>query len=191
MPDIIIDGINKSYCGKAVLTDFHMTLPEGGVTCLMGTSGTGKTTLLRILAGLETPDSGRITGLDGARLGVVFQENRLLDWLDAAENLRLVAPELTRATAVEALARFGLTDCDGQPVRELSGGMRRRVALLRALLAPADALLMDEPFNGLDAATREAVIRETLRLRAGRTTLVVTHDPDEAVMMGARVAKIQ
>ena len=190
MRDIAIKGLAKSYGDKQVLHNLCMTLPSGRVTCLMGPSGIGKTTLLRLLAGLEAPDGGTITGMDGARIGMVFQEDRLLDWLDPVENIRLTAPAINIEKAMEALRRFGLGECAGQAVSELSGGMRRRVALLRALLSPAEVLLMDEPFNGLDEATREAVIRETLRLINGRTALIVTHDPGEAKLLGAEVVTI-
>lgn len=191
MSDIVIEGLCKRYGDRDVLRDFSATLPGGRVTCLMAPSGAGKTTLLRLLAGLETPDAGKIVGLDGARLGVVFQENRLLDWLDAVENLRLIAPERNRDDIIiEELRRFGLGDCAGRPVSRLSGGMRRRVALLRALLAPADVLLLDEPFNGLDEATRANVARETLRLIDGRTALLITHDPDEAGMLEATTIQL-
>ena len=189
MADIIIQGLCKRYGDRAVLDGFCLTLPSGRITCLMAPSGAGKTTLLRLLAGLEAPDAGTISGLEGLRIGMVFQEDRLLSWLDAVENLRLTAPERSRKSLSEALRRFGLADIEGQPVRELSGGMQRRVALLRALLAPADLLLLDEPFNGLDESTRATIAREALRLIDGRTTLLVTHDPDEAALMGAGIMR--
>ena len=188
---IVIDRVFKRYGDRAVLRDFCLTLPDGRVTALMGPSGTGKTTLLRLLCGLETPDSGAITGLEGRRLGVVFQEDRLLPWLDAAENLRLTAPGLSTEAAHAALERFGLTGVGGQPAATLSGGMKRRVALLRALLYRPDVLLLDEPFNGLDEMTRASVIRETLSLADGRTILLITHDPEEAALMGAEIINIQ
>lgn len=190
MADIIIRGLRKRYGDREVLRDFSMTLPEGRVTCLMAPSGAGKTTLLRLLAGLEAPDAGTVTGLDGLRLGVVFQEDRLLNWLDAVENIRLTAPEQNREEILKELRRFGLGDIAGQPVAELSGGMRRRVALLRALLAPADILFLDEPFNGLDEATRAAVAHATLERIGGRTTLLITHDPDEAALLKAETLRL-
>ena len=135
MQDIVIRGLCKAFDGKQVLRDFSAALPAGQVTGLMAPSGAGKTTLLRILMGLETPDRGTITGLEGLRLSAVFQEDRLCENLDPVSNLRLVTPTLSRAAAEEALKAVGLTDCLHQPTRELSGGMRRRVAILRALLA--------------------------------------------------------
>ena len=188
---IAMQRVCKRYGDRVVLRDFSMTLPEGRVTCLMGPSGTGKTTVLRLLCGLEKPDAGSITGLENLRLAVVFQEDRLLDWLDATENLRLTNPGLKPEAVGEALRRFGLGDCAGQPVVTLSGGMKRRVALLRALLYDGDALLLDEPFKGLDEATRATVIRETLSLTTHKTVLLITHDPEEAALMGADIINIQ
>lgn len=184
MPDICITGLCKAYDGKPVLRGFSAVLPAGKITGLMAPSGAGKTTLLRILMGLEKADTGRIEGLEGMRMSVVFQEDRLCDNLDAVANLRLVTPRLGRGQAADALAAVGLNDCIGQPARELSGGMRRRVALLRALLAEYDLLLLDEPFKGLDRDTRARVMADTRKRCAGRTVLLVTHDASELDAMG-------
>ena len=185
MQDIVIRGLSKAFEGKQVLRDFSAVLPAGQVTGLMAPSGAGKTTLLRILMGLEMPDRGTITGLQGLRLSAVFQEDRLCENLNLESNLRLVTPTLSRAAAEEALTAVGLTDCLHQPVRELSGGMRRRVAILRALLAEYDLLFLDEPFKGLDRETKEVVMADTRRRCDGRTVLFVTHDPTELEAMGA------
>lgn len=120
MQDIVIRGLCKAFDGKQVLRDFSAALPAGQVTGLMAPSGAGKTTLLRILMGLETPDRGTITGLEGLRLSAVFQEDRLCENLNPVPNLRLVTPALSRTAAAEALAAVGLTDCQRQPARELS-----------------------------------------------------------------------
>lgn len=185
MLDIVIQNLCKAYGSKQVLRDFSCTLPAGKVTGLMAPSGAGKTTLLRILMGFETADSGSIQGLNGLRLSAVFQEDRLCENLTSISNLRLAAPALTVANATAALQGVGLADCLAQPVRELSGGMRRRVAILRALLADYDLLFLDEPFKGLDEETKAHVIADTRRRCAGRTVLLVTHDADELTTMGA------
>ena len=185
MQDIVIRGLSKAFDGKQVLRDFSAVLPAGQVTGLMAPSGAGKTTLLRILMGLETPDRGTITGLQGLRLSAVFQEDRLCENLNLESNLRLVTPTLSRAAAEEALTAVGLTDCLHQPTRELSGGMRRRVTILRALLAEYDLLFLDEPFKGLDRETKVVVMADTRRRCDGRTVLFVTHDPTELEAMGA------
>jgi len=182
---IRVEGLSKSYDGKTVFRRWSAQFPRGELSCIMAPSGRGKTTLLRILMGLENPDEGTVTGLEGLRLSAVFQEDRLCDHLSAVSNIRLVTPSLRGEEVLRAMERMGLTDCAAQPVREFSGGMRRRVALLRALLAEYDLLLMDEPFKGLDTATRELVLRETRRLCAGRTVLLVTHDESEGQALGA------
>ncbi len=185
MEDIVISGLSKSFAGKPVLEHVSAVLTAGQVTGLTAPSGAGKTTLLRILMGLERPDSGRIAGLAGLRLSAVFQEDRLCGHLSPVANLRLVTPSLTRAQAAEALTAVGLGGCLDQPARELSGGMARRVAILRALLAPYDLLLLDEPFRGLDRETKALVLDDTRRRGAGRTVLMVSHDPAELEAMGA------
>ena len=189
--DIVIDHIHKSFGGRIVLRDVCLRFPAGRVSCLMAASGAGKTTLLRLMMGLETPDGGAIHGLEGARIAPVFQENRLLMPLDAVGNIQLVAPGLSRAEILEALSAIGLGNSALQPVSELSGGMKRRVALLRALLSDGDVLLMDEPFNGLDEATRQGVVIETLRRIRGRTTVIVTHDPEEAALTGGEIHTLE
>lgn len=185
MQDVVLDRVCKAYGDKAVLRSFCAVFPAGQLSCVMGPSGAGKTTLLRLLMGLEAPDSGTITGLEGARLSAVFQEDRLCGYLSPIGNLRLVAPALSDAAAVGLLRAFALRGCEQQPCRELSGGMLRRVALLRALTADYDALLLDEPFKGLDRETKALVMRETRSRCAGRTVILVTHEADEAEAMGA------
>ena len=183
---IAMHKLCKAFGDKIVLRNFSCELEEGRVTALMAPSGAGKTTLLRILMGLETADSGEITGMAGKRLAAVFQEDRLLDFMNPVDNIRLPAPKLDRALILREMAAMGLTDCETQPARELSGGMRRRVAILRALLCDADVIVMDEPFKGLDETTKALVVAETKRLCAGKTVLLVTHEEKEAAMMGAK-----
>ena len=155
--------------------------------CLMGPSGLGKTTLLRCVAGLETPDAGAVTGVP-RRLGYVFQEDRLCDNFSAVANIRLVTGRtLPEKAILQHLEELGLSDSVRLPVSQLSGGMRRRVAILRALLAEYDLLFLDEPFKGLDRETKETVMADTRRRCAGRTVLLVTHDVAELDAMGAVV----
>lgn len=182
---IAIQHLWKSFDGKSVLKDFSAAFPVGAVSAVMAPSGGGKTTLLRILMGLEQPDRGAISGLTGLRQSAVFQEDRLCDNLDAAANIRLVSPLLPPVQVQQALENVGLGNCAGQPVSAFSGGMRRRVAILRALLAEYDILFLDEPFRGLDAETKQHVLADTRRRCAGRTVLLVTHDAAEAEAMGA------
>ena len=148
--DITLRHVWRSFGEKQVLRDFSHTFPQGELTVVMGPSGCGKTTLLSLLLGLQAPDRGEILGLEGLKKSAVFQEDRLCENTTAQANLRLVNPSLTREQANQALTALGLGDSLSQPVREFSGGMKRRVAILRALLAPYDVLLCDEPFQGED-----------------------------------------
>lgn len=197
---LCLEHISKSYDGRQVLHDFSACLERGGIYCLMGASGIGKTTLLRILMGLEQPDAGRIvyTGGDGAGgrrlqgsavpIGAVFQENRLFEFADAWKNVELAAGRAGQAKCdVEALL-FALLEKEAwhRPVSELSGGMRRRVSVARALASPCSLLVMDEPFAGLDEATKQGVIQTVLAYRADRTLLVVTHQEEDAALLGAQ-----
>lgn len=189
--DIILKDICKSFEGKVVLKDYSAVFKEGRITGIMAPSGYGKTTLLRLLMGLEIPDSGTIEGLDGRRKSAVFQEDRLCDNLSAAANIRLVNPKLDIGEVHAAMRAVGLEDVCEQPVREFSGGMRRRVAILRALLAEYDILFLDEPFKGLDQKTKEIVMEDTRRRCEGKTVLFVTHDAAELKAMGAEFAPVQ
>lgn len=186
LSDVEFRHVCKAYGANEVLRRMTFTLPGGGVRCLMAPSGSGKTTLLRVLLGLEYPDSGEIRGISPGRISMMFQEDRLCETLTPVENVALVLPAETRRADVAALlAEILPTDCLGQPAMELSGGMRRRVSLARAVAFPSDLIVLDEPFTGLDQATKEKVIAFVLRHRAGRTLLVATHGEDDARLLGA------
>ena len=180
MMEIVVRHLCKSFGDQAVLRDLSFTAGPG-ITAVMAPSGSGKTTLLRILLGLETADSGTVEGLAGRRISAVFQEDRLLEHLSAEGNLRFALGREYDLNAARALLdRLDLPDTGAQPVREFSGGMKRRLALARALLAPFDALALDEPFTGLDRENRDlalACIRETA---GDRPVLLVTHDAADA-----------
>lgn len=171
--EIRVEKLCKSYGGKPVLTDLTAAFPPG-ITCIAAPSGTGKTTLLRLLLGLERPDGGTICGAD-CRWAAVFQEDRLLEDLPAAGNLRFALGEVP-GEAGELLARLGLDLRDPKPVRAWSGGMKRRLALARALLAPSDALALDEPFTGLDEENRARCLTLILERGRGKPVLLATHD---------------
>ena len=177
-------SVSKSFEGKPVLQNVNLAV--SGTVAIMAPSGSGKTTLLRILLGLLAPDAGEVrTG--GARVGAVFQEDRLIEHMTALQNLALVAGKASRAQLKEHLALLGLEVEADKRVSAFSGGMRRRVAILRALLCGADVIALDEPFKGLDEATRARVIDETKRLCRGKTVLMVTHEAAEAERMGAKI----
>ena len=153
---IQFDKVTFFYGDIPVLRDFSLTLPEKGAVCLFGPSGCGKSTLLRLLAGLEQPQAGRISGILGKRFAVVFQENRLLPWIPAVENVTLALPgrnRQNRERAADWLRLMGLEEeVDSLPFT-LSGGMQRRVAIARALAAEGDVLLLDEPFTELKSTS--------------------------------------
>lgn len=175
-----VSGLYKAYDGVPVLENVSFTA-ETGITCLMAPSGAGKTTLLRILLGLEKADAGEIRGLEGARLSAVFQEDRLLEHLSARENLHFVlGAEYDADAADDLLTVLRLGDTDEKAVRLFSGGMKRRLALARALCVPFDLLVLDEPFAGLDGENRVRALAVIRARAAGKTVLLVTHDPADA-----------
>ena len=156
--------------------------PEGKTTCIRGRSGCGKTTLIRLLLGLDIPDKGKIEVISDRKISAVFQEDRLCENLSAASNIRLVCTEtISDRELEEAYKAVALQ----KPVRELSGGMRRRVSILRALLADSDCVIMDEPLRGLDEKTRTKTIDYILKKTEGKTLIFVTHEEQEAVWLKA------
>ena len=179
-----IQHLCKSFDGKMVLDHVSLTLESGGTACLMAPSGRGKTTLLRCIAGLEAPDSGQITDLP-ERIAYVFQEDRLCDGFSAVDNIRLVTGKaLGEGEIRRHLEELGLAGSLDQPVRELSGGMRRRVVISRAVCFGADLLLLDEPFKGLDDEARQQTADYILRHRGAAAILCVTHDREDATALG-------
>lgn len=187
---IVIENLTKSYGDKLALPPFSARVEAGEIVCLLGQSGCGKTTLLRLLLGLEAPTGGTVSGLPDA-LSAVFQEDRLCPAFSAVTNVSLaLGRRVPKEEIVALLSSLGLADALAKPVRELSGGMQRRVAIARSLLCPADLYVMDEPFKGLDEDTRQRVMDTVLARTRGRTLLVVTHDPDEAAYLGGRVLRM-
>lgn len=184
MTELCVERVSKAYGPRPVLREFSLTVRPGETVCIMGPSGCGKTTLLRLIAGLTVPDAGHITGVP-ARISPVFQEDRLCEDFSAEANIRLVTARRS-ALPHALLEELGLEDAARLPVRELSGGMRRRVAIARALACGGALFLLDEPFRELDGATRERVMACVARHTAGKTVLLVTHDPAEAEYFGGR-----
>lgn len=184
--DIVLDDVSKRFGDVVALRHACATFPRNAATCIMGASGGGKTTLLRLLMGLETPDEGRIEGMEGRRMAAVFQEDRLCEHLSVAANLRMPHASMDRADRRAFLDRarglldaMGLPDALERPVHDLSGGMKRRVALARAVLACADVLFFDEPLKGLDAGTERRVMEAILPILANKTVFWVTHRESE------------
>ncbi len=181
-----LEKVSFSYGEKEVLREVTLRLPAQGVVCLYGASGGGKTTLLRLLAGLEKPAAGRVTGTADKKIAMVFQEDRLLPWLSAADNVAAaLRGEDARARAVQALEEVGLAASADERPAALSGGMRRRVAIARALAFEGDILLLDEPFNGLDEKLWRPLAQHIAARYADRLTVLVTHVQEHAQAMGA------
>ncbi|MDE0049981.1 MAG: ABC transporter ATP-binding protein [Rhodospirillales bacterium] len=169
----------------------ELALEQGRWTCLLGPSGVGKSSLLRVIAGLERLEAGGLSVRAGASVAYMAQQDLLMPWLSALGNvslgarLRGEAPDRARALAM--LERVGLGgDAEALP-HTLSGGMRQRVALARTLMEDRPIVLMDEPFSALDAITRMRLQELAAGLLAGRTVLLVTHDPLEALRLGDRI----
>lgn len=189
--DILVNHISKTYDRLKVLADYSCHFKDKEITCLMGPSGSGKTTLINILLGLQEPDSGTVEGVPYGRLSAVFQEDRLCDNLSAMANLKLVCKKgIDEQQLRQGMIDLGLSDAFHKPARDLSGGMRRRVAILRALLAESECIIMDEPFKGLDEETKEMTIAYVRRHVEDKTLIVITHDSKEAELLGADIVNL-
>lgn len=205
MADIHIQKLYKSYKNKPVLQGMSLTVNDGELVALVGPSGEGKTTALKILAGLLSPDQGHIlvgdrdiTGIptDKRNIVMVFQDNLLFPHLTIGENVTFGLKMLGKSKAYrkarqqELLEIVQLSGLDDRYPRQISGGQQQRVALARALALEPDILLLDEPLSNLDARVREEMRELIKRINKdlGRTIILVTHDQDEAMMMADRIA---
>ena len=203
--EIELTGVTRTFGGTPAVSNLTVRFHPGELCCLLGPSGCGKSTTLRLIAGLEQPDSGtiRIRGRDvralpprERNLGFVFQNYALFPHMDVLDNVayglrsrRNMGAAAIRAAALDGLAMVRLQGYGARRVHELSGGEQQRVALARALVTGPDALLLDEPFSNLDARLREAMRGELaeLRRRLGITTIFVTHDKEEAFALADRI----
>jgi len=185
---------HKSYAAPSggrlhVLGELSIALANGEVAALVGPSGCGKTTLLRIIVGLDRDFEGSVKLPTPGKLGVVFQEPRLLPWRTVEQNVRLAAPQATEAALHALFATLGLAEHRSHYPGALSLGLARRVALARAFVVEPDLLVLDEPFVSLDAALAARLRAELIELVSRRpvTTLLVTHDIEEAIALADRV----
>ena len=182
---IEIKNLTKAYEDNMVFQQFSLSFKDNEITAVLGTSGCGKTTLLNILMGLDKNFSGTIDGLDNKKISVVFQENRLLETGSIKDNLTVVNSNLDECERViEALE---MKDFFYSSVASLSGGMKRRVALARALLYGGDIYIFDEPFKGMDLQTKEKAMKLTKEKISKKTCIFVTHDLEEAKEFADRI----
>ena len=183
---------------KKVLDGVSMTLWPG-MNCLMGPSGAGKTTLANILAGLMRPDGGSVgaerdggpVSLCDVRVSCVFQEDRLFGYMSALSNVLYAARAEKKSLAANLLKEAGLADSAHKKARELSGGMKRRVAICRALVAECELLILDEPFKGLDDELKKNIMLMVADAAREKLALCITHDRDEAAFLGGHLLDIR
>ena len=183
--DIRMLSVGKKYDEETILEGFSLEIKKGETICIMGESGCGKTTLLRILMGLEVVQSGEVF-LNQARVSAVFQEDRLFEELTAVKNISMICGKRDTQMVREHLCRILPEEALEKQVRLLSGGMKRRVAIVRAVLAESDMLILDEAFTGMDRETKAEVamyIKENLK---GRILVYTTHNEEELEMLGGR-----
>ena len=199
--ELIVNNLSKRFGEKLILDRLSLSMQSGEFIALVGSSGSGKSTILRLIAGLEHPSGGSIS-VDGKPVsspgpdrGMVFQKYSLYPWLNAAENvafgmrLQRMKPAEIRERTAYFLEVVGLSEAADKLPRELSGGMQQRVAIARALATNPSILLLDEPFGALDLQIRESMQDFLLKLwqRTGLTVLLITHDVEEALVLAQRV----
>ena len=181
--NIIIENVSKSFSGRPVLEGVSLKIPMGKTTALLGPSGTGKTTLLRLISELDKSDSGFIKGVSQKDTAYMFQESRLFPWMTALENIACVIHKKNTAALKEAavwLEKVKLAQDGNKYPSELSGGMNRRIALARTLAYDKPFVLLDEPFYGLDTELKSEIMKMTGSELSGRTVIFITHDLVEA-----------
>lgn len=185
--DIVISELTKSYNQKLVLDKFSCVFRQNERTFIMGPSGCGKTTLINIIMGLIPYDSGIIKGIPAYK-SAVFQEDRLCETFNAISNVRLVCDKKIKdQDIISHLESIGLKGDLSKPVNVLSGGMRRRVAIVRAILSKSDIIFFDEPFKGLDIETKKNAMDYLVENTINKTTIIITHDIDEVKALGGEL----
>lgn len=185
-----LKNVSKSFDGKAVLQDVSIGIKQGEIVLVSGVSGRGKTTLLRLMMGLIKPDEGEVDDIPRS-IAAVFQEDRLPNEFTPYVCVKMTAPHgVSRETVLSHLAEVGLADSVNKPVSQLSGGMRRRVAIARAMVCDALTVFLDEPFTGLDRETKLKTIDYIKKYTQGKTLIVVSHDDEDASLLNARKIRI-
>ena len=185
---IKFQNVSFSYSKKQVLKDFSLQVNSGEVICLFGESGCGKTTVLRLLLGLEKPSGGEILTEKALKPSVVFQENRLIPFKTVLENITVLGADVN--SAMQHLKALGIEDAAHLYPDKLSGGMQRRAAISRALSQDFDFLVLDEPFTGLDGENVKAAAEHIIKTANGRPLILVTHSSQEAELFGAKIVNM-
>lgn len=187
-----LKNVCKSYGNQQVLNNFDLEIRDGEHIAVMGRSGIGKTTAINIILGLVKPDSGSVEVSKDKRIGVVFQEDRLLEHLSAVGNISIAVQEKDAEKITALLNDLGLErELCFKPTSDLSGGEKRRVSLARALLSGADTFIFDEPFKGIDEQTLVSVISTTKKYTQGKALLMITHSKEEAALLCERIIDIE
>lgn len=189
--DIEVKNLSKTFGDKKVLNNINITFGKSKVTCIMGRSGCGKTTLLNVIMGLITADEGEIKGIENKEIAAVFQEERLCEGFTAVANIKLVCGRDNSLKKIEEhLREVWLEDIESKPVSQLSGGMRRRVSIVRAVMAESDIIIMDEPFKGLDEKIKIQVIEYVKKYTGEKTVIITTHSIEEVKMLKATLIEM-
>ncbi len=190
MSNIIFQNVDKRFGEKIIFEDFNAVFESQKRYCIMAESGKGKSTLLNLILGLQKPDKG-VVKTDAKHISAVFQEDRLCeDFTPVANVIAVTGKSVKREAIIKLLAELGLSGNENEKVKNLSGGMKRRVALARCLLAESEIILLDEPFKGLDEKNRESVIDVVDKYAFGKTLLVCTHDKQDAELLKAEIFEL-
>jgi NitT/TauT family transport system ATP-binding protein len=187
---ITINNISKKFDNKIIFDNFYLPIEENQITSILGPSGIGKTTLLKLITGLANVDSGNIEGLEGKAVSYIFQETRLIPWFTVSENIDFVLMNKFKKEDREQITNKVLSIVEMSHTKnlypdELSGGMKQRLSIARAFAYPSDILLMDEPFKGLDIKLKESILTSFKNLwkENRKTVIFVTHDLDESLLL--------
>lgn len=186
--DIKVKNLYKKYDDKIIFKDFNITFKENKVNTIVGKSGCGKTTLLKIISNIEEKDSGKIEGVNINSISYIFQEDRLVEWLTVKENLKLILKNDYKKEELDDICKkylnlVGVQDFENYYPQSLSGGIRQRVNIARAFAKPSKFIIMDEPFKSIDIKNKNDIMKafENVFKEETRTVLFVTHDIDEAI----------
>ncbi len=182
---IKLNNISFSYGNEKIIQNLDITLDKGRIYCIMGASGIGKTTLLKLISGLEKCRKGSVEGAEDMKKSFIFQENRLLPQMSVYDNIRFVTNNEEKINT--ALKKTGLYDDKDKKIKALSGGMERRVAIARASAFDGDIFFIDEPLYGLDVKTSENILRLIKETVKDKTAFIITHSPEEAFYLADEI----